>query len=93
MILQAGIIRLIGDPETRYREDPVRMLRAVRFAAKLDMTINAATAEPIPRLASLLRIFPRQGCLRNHSNSCRPVMANPLTVCCANTSYSSRCSP
>lgn len=56
--LQAGIIRLIGDPETRYREDPVRMLRAVRFAAKLDMTIDAATAEPIPRLASLLHDIP-----------------------------------
>ncbi|XBS71808.1 polynucleotide adenylyltransferase PcnB [Acerihabitans sp. KWT182] len=56
--LQAGIIRLIGDPETRYREDPVRMLRAVRFAAKLNMTVDAATAEPIPRLASLLRDIP-----------------------------------
>ncbi|WP_213991666.1 polynucleotide adenylyltransferase PcnB [Sodalis sp. dw_96] len=56
--LQAGIIRLIGSPETRYREDPVRMLRAVRFAAKLNMTVDAATAEPIPRLASLLRDIP-----------------------------------
>ncbi|WP_313621435.1 polynucleotide adenylyltransferase PcnB, partial [Pantoea septica] len=56
--LQQGIIRLIGDPETRYREDPVRMLRVVRFAAKLDMTIAAETAEPIPRLATLLRDIP-----------------------------------
>ncbi|WP_207918071.1 MULTISPECIES: polynucleotide adenylyltransferase PcnB [Sodalis] len=56
--LQAGVIRLIGDPETRYREDPVRMLRAVRFAAKLNMTVDAVTAEPIPRLASLLRDIP-----------------------------------
>ena len=47
-------MRLIGDPETRYREDPVRMLRAVRLAAKLDFGIEAATAEPIPRLAGLL---------------------------------------
>jgi tRNA nucleotidyltransferase/poly(A) polymerase len=38
--LQDGVIRLIGDPETRYREDPVRMLRAVRFAAKLNMNIS-----------------------------------------------------
>lgn len=52
--LQEGTIRLIGDPETRYREDPVRMLRAVRFAAKLDMTISLETAEPIPRLAAML---------------------------------------
>lgn len=56
--LQEGMIRLIGDPETRYREDPVRMLRAVRFAAKLDMTISRETAEPIPRLAALLYDIP-----------------------------------
>jgi poly(A) polymerase len=48
------ILRLIGDPDTRYREDPVRMLRAVRLAAKLGFEIEAATAEPIPRLAGLL---------------------------------------
>ena len=47
-------LRLIGDPEARYREDPVRMLRAVRLAAKLDFSIEPATAEPIPRLSSLL---------------------------------------
>ncbi|WP_073961086.1 polynucleotide adenylyltransferase PcnB [Sodalis-like endosymbiont of Proechinophthirus fluctus] len=56
--LREGTIRLIGDPETRYREDPVRMLRAVRFAAKLDMTISRKTAEPIPRLAALLHDIP-----------------------------------
>lgn len=49
------LMRLIGDPETRYREDPVRMLRAVRLAAKLDFEIEAATAAPIPHLAPLLR--------------------------------------
>ncbi|EEY73498.1 polynucleotide adenylyltransferase PcnB [Grimontia hollisae] len=56
--LKNRTIRLIGDPETRYREDPVRMLRAVRFAAKLDMRINEATAAPIPALAHLLRDIP-----------------------------------
>ncbi|WP_323855321.1 polynucleotide adenylyltransferase PcnB [Xenorhabdus koppenhoeferi] len=56
--MEAGIIRLIGDPETRYREDPVRMLRAVRFASKLNMTIEPATAEPIHRLAFLLSDIP-----------------------------------
>lgn len=47
-------LRLIGDPETRYREDPVRMLRAIRFAAKLDFSLEPATAEPILRLGDLL---------------------------------------
>ncbi len=56
--LQEGTIRLLGDPETRYREDPVRMLRAVRFAAKLEMHISRETAEPIPRLAVLLHDIP-----------------------------------
>ena len=37
---KARRLKLIGDPETRYREDPVRMLRAVRFAAKLDFSIE-----------------------------------------------------
>lgn len=52
--LEQGVIRLIGDPEVRYREDPVRMLRAIRFAATLGMTISDETAKPIPYLAPLL---------------------------------------
>ena len=52
--VQHRLMRLIGDPEKRYREDPVRMLRAVRLAAKLDFEIEAATAGPIPRMAPLL---------------------------------------
>ncbi|BBG59772.1 polynucleotide adenylyltransferase PcnB [Providencia rustigianii] len=56
--LKDGVIRLIGDPETRYREDPVRMIRAVRFACKLNMRIEPNTAEPIPRLAPLLGEIP-----------------------------------
>jgi poly(A) polymerase len=56
--LEDGLIRLIGDPETRYREDPVRMLRAVRFAAKLDMDICETTADPILELAHLLEDIP-----------------------------------
>lgn len=52
--LQNKRIRVIGDPETRYREDPVRMLRVVRFAAKLDFDIEAATEAPLTELAPLL---------------------------------------
>lgn len=51
-------LHLIGDPETRYREDPVRMLRAVRFAAKLDMQISAEAGDIIPSLAPLLANIP-----------------------------------
>lgn len=56
--LEQRTIRMIGNPEQRYREDPVRMLRAVRFAAKLDFSIAPETSEPIARLASLLRDVP-----------------------------------
>lgn len=52
--IERRTLRLIGHPETRYREDPVRMLRAVRFAAKLQFTLDPACAEPIPHLATLL---------------------------------------
>ena len=51
-------IELIGDPETRYREDPVRILRAIRFATKLNMHIAPPTAAPIPQLAVLLKNIP-----------------------------------
>lgn len=55
---QACLMRLIGDPDQRYREDPVRMLRAIRFAVKLGFGIHPDSAEPIPRLAGLLREIP-----------------------------------
>ena len=54
----ARILRLIGDPETRYREDPVRMLRAARFAAKLGFTLHPETEAPIHRLAYMLDSMP-----------------------------------
>jgi len=56
--IHAKKIRLIGDPETRYREDPVRMLRAIRFATKLDMTISKETEAPINELAPLMANIP-----------------------------------
>lgn len=56
--LQVGMIRLIGHPEQRYREDPVRMLRAVRFAAKLDGQIEVATEAGLGTLGHLLAEVP-----------------------------------
>ncbi len=56
--VRARRLKLIGDPETRYREDPVRMLRAVRFAAKLDFSIDEVTERPLLQLANLLEGVP-----------------------------------
>ncbi|HUH87597.1 MAG TPA: polynucleotide adenylyltransferase PcnB, partial [Pusillimonas sp.] len=56
--LKNRVVRMIGDPETRYREDPVRMLRAVRFACKLNGTVDPATLAPIRRLAPLIQNVP-----------------------------------
>ncbi|MBT8447595.1 MAG: polynucleotide adenylyltransferase PcnB [Gammaproteobacteria bacterium] len=56
--LAARQIRVIGDPAQRYREDPVRMLRVLRFAAKLEFGIEAGSATPIEELAGLLDDIP-----------------------------------
>jgi poly(A) polymerase len=56
--LKKRTLRVIGDPETRYREDPVRMLRAVRLAAKLGLTLDPATREPIREMAPLMERVP-----------------------------------
>ncbi|WP_223846241.1 polynucleotide adenylyltransferase PcnB [Wenzhouxiangella sp. AB-CW3] len=51
-------LRLIGDPATRYREDPVRLLRAVRFMVKLDLKLEPETAGPVVTMAPLLHDIP-----------------------------------
>ncbi|SAK71010.1 polynucleotide adenylyltransferase PcnB [Caballeronia ptereochthonis] len=56
--IRARVLRMIGDPATRYREDPVRMLRVVRFAAKLGFEIDEATRAPIKELADLMNNVP-----------------------------------
>jgi poly(A) polymerase len=52
------VLRMIGDPVTRYREDPVRIIRVIRFAAKLGFTIDPKTRAPIQEMASLLESVP-----------------------------------
>jgi poly(A) polymerase len=56
--IRAKTLRIIGQPEARFREDPVRMLRVVRFAAKLQFSIEAATRAPIPVMAPLINNVP-----------------------------------
>ncbi|MFI8480915.1 polynucleotide adenylyltransferase PcnB [Pseudomonas sp. NPDC078700] len=56
--IRNNLVRLIGDPTQRYQEDPVRMLRAIRFAAKLDFDIEKHSAAPIYKLAPLLNEIP-----------------------------------
>lgn len=56
--LQNKQLNLIGDPQTRYREDPVRMLRAIRFAAKLGFTIHPHSAKHIVTMGHLLNNVP-----------------------------------
>ncbi|WP_371927962.1 polynucleotide adenylyltransferase PcnB [Methylomonas rivi] len=53
-----AVLRLIGDPGVRYREDPVRMLRAIRFAVKLGFTLHPDTEQPIYTQAELLKSIP-----------------------------------
>ncbi|MCC5791148.1 MAG: polynucleotide adenylyltransferase PcnB [Legionellaceae bacterium] len=52
--IKAQIIRIIGDAEVRYKEDPVRMLRAIRFAAKLHFSIEPDTAKPLKKLSAII---------------------------------------
>ena len=56
--LHRRVLRMIGDPATRYREDPVRMLRTARFAAKTGFAIEPATKAPIRELAPLIHNVP-----------------------------------
>ena len=56
--LKQKTLRMIGDPKTRYREDPVRMLRAVRLAAKLSLTIDPEARRPIREMSELIENIP-----------------------------------
>jgi poly(A) polymerase len=56
--LKHGIIRMIGDPEKRYQEDPIRILRAFRVCAKLNMTLHNPSRSPIKKIIPLLHDIP-----------------------------------
>ena len=56
--IESGVLRMIGDAEARYREDPVRMLRAVRFSAKLGFNLHADTKRPLTELAPTIADVP-----------------------------------
>lgn len=56
--IRKQVLRIIGDPQVRYREDPVRMLRAVRLSAKLGISLDEATAAPIADMKALLDNVP-----------------------------------
>jgi poly(A) polymerase len=56
--LRNGVLRLLGDPDQRYREDPVRMLRAIRFAGKLGFIIDPTCEQPLKRMAPMLEEVP-----------------------------------
>ncbi|HRA43084.1 MAG TPA: polynucleotide adenylyltransferase PcnB [Gammaproteobacteria bacterium] len=56
--LKARCLRMIGEPSQRYREDPVRMLRAIRFAAKLGFSIHPDSEKPLFELGALVKQVP-----------------------------------
>ena len=71
--IRARRLKLIGAPVTRFREDPVRMLRAVRLAAKVGLAIDPKTAAPIPKLATpRRRTCRRRACSTRCRSSCFP---------------------
>lgn len=57
--IRTKVLRMIGNPTQRYREDPVRMLRAVRFSAKTGFAIEQSSLSPISKLAPLLHDVPQ----------------------------------
>jgi poly(A) polymerase len=71
---------MIGDPATRYREDPVRIIRAVRFAAKLGAWVFRSSQRPQPPLVKsheLLADVPQSRCSTRCSSCCKPAIRWP----------------
>ena len=83
--IEQGVIRMVGDPDRRFTRDPVRMMRAVRHAARIGFTIDAATSAAIERHHDKLRLCPpsriRDEVLKDlHSGASRPWVELCLTT-------------
>ncbi|WP_051919422.1 polynucleotide adenylyltransferase PcnB [Basilea psittacipulmonis] len=78
--IKSKTIRMIGDAEKRYREDPVRMLRVARFASKLDFKIAPKTLDPISKMTSLLDEIPVS---RLYDESIKVLVCGSATRCIA----------
>ena len=76
--VRARRLKLIGAPVTRFHEDPVRMLRAIRLAAKVGVAIDPKTAAPIPSLRVSSRTCRRRGCSTKCRSSCFPATPSDL---------------
>jgi poly(A) polymerase len=89
--LKKRVLRMIGDPETRYREDPVRMLRAVRLAGKLgcrSIRRPARRSAASPSFSSRSR---RRGCSMKCSSCCSPGTRVPACGSCATKACTRAC--
>ncbi len=75
------VLHLIGDPATRYREDPVRMLRAVRLAAKLGFRIDAAAPRHSPNSGLCWQMPHQRACSTSRSRCSWPAMASRASIC------------
>jgi len=73
--LRRKLVRTIGDPDTRFREDPIRILRAIKFAARLDFTIEKGTLESLRRNRQELNRAAMPRVLEELNRFCRGVAA------------------
>ena len=93
------LLRMIGDPATRYREDPVRIIRVVRFAAKLGFEIEPKTRAPIQEMAALLdnvpasRTKPRPGPMTPKGPGACAFLFQPSCTTSGNWRWMARSSP